>query len=313
MGSMDPISDRTQKQVSGNTEKQAGQPAIPRQPGPDSLEQKLSLAAAIMARLRGPGGCPWDRDQTFDSIRRYTLEEAYEVFDAIDRKDWDDLKEELGDLFLQVLFYAQIAREAGFFRLEDVIAGLNDKLIRRHPHVFAGRTGIETAGQVRASWEEIKKSEREQKCGQVKNPREPSLLDTVLRSMPALAEAQKLGSKAATVGFDWDDAAPVFDKLQEELDELREAMAAGRRAEQEAELGDVLFTVVNLARKLGVQAEFALRSSNAKFRRRFASMEKSRSVLAGLAPNELEALWDQAKVAEQAAAPAAERKDSARE
>ncbi|MEO6966724.1 MAG: MazG nucleotide pyrophosphohydrolase domain-containing protein, partial [Acidobacteriaceae bacterium] len=164
-----------------------------------------------------------------------------------------------------------------------------------------------------ANWEEIKKSEREQKCGQVRNPREPSLLDTVLRSMPALAEAQKLGSKAATVGFDWDDAAPVFDKLQEELDELREAMAAGRRAEQEAELGDVLFTVVNLARKLGLHAEFALRGSNAKFRRRFASMETSTPALTGLAPNELETLWDQAKVAEQAAEPSAKQKDIAGE
>ena len=250
-----------------------------------------------MARLRGPGGCPWDREQTFDSIRRYTLEETYEVLDAIEHKDWPGLKDELGDLFLQVLFYAEMAREAGYFTLQDVMDSLSEKLIRRHPHVFANREGVETSAQVVANWEEIKKSERAESV----NPKETSLLDTVPRALPALMEAGKLGSKAATIGFDWESAEPVFDKLQEELNELREAMAKGHRDQQEEELGDVLFTVVNLARKLGVQSEFALRGSNAKFRRRFAAMERSDTMaapLAQLAPEALEELWNGVKARE---------------
>jgi XTP/dITP diphosphohydrolase/ATP diphosphatase len=261
-------------------------------------------AVEIMARLRAPGGCPWDREQTFDSIRRHTLEEAYEVLDAIDRKDWQGLKDELGDLFLQVLFYAEMAQEMGYFTLQEVMENLNEKLIRRHPHVFANREGVETSDQVVANWEEIKQQERAGSS----DGRGKSLLDTVPRALPALMEASKLGSKAATIGFDWDSAAPVFDKLQEELDELRDAMAAGRQAEQEEELGDVLFTVVNLARKLGVQSELALRASNAKFRRRFAAMENEAipaASLAELASAELETIWNRVK--------ADERTDAARE
>ncbi|MHB1958934.1 MAG: nucleoside triphosphate pyrophosphohydrolase [Acidobacteriaceae bacterium] len=264
---------------------------------PKSLEESFARAVAIMARLRAPGGCPWDREQTFDSIRRYTLEETYEVLDAIERKDWAGLKDELGDLFLQVLFYAEMAQEAKFFTLQDVMDNLSEKLVRRHPHVFANRDGVGTSAQVLQNWEEIKRSER----ASAPNADEASMLDQVPRSLPALMEASKLGSKAASIGFDWTDAAPVFDKLHEELDELRQAIASGEKKAQEEELGDVLFTVVNLARKLGVQSEFALRASNAKFRRRFAAMESSASValsMVELGPEELEKLWDRAKTDE---------------
>lgn len=269
-----------------------------------SLEKSFARAAAIMAQLRAPGGCPWDREQTFESIRRHTLEETYEVLDAIERKDWTGLKDELGDLFLQVLFYAEMAQEEKLFTLQGVMDNLSEKLIRRHPHVFANREGVETSAQVIQNWEEIKRSER----AKVTNEREASLLDQVPRSLPALMEASKLGSKAASIGFDWSDAAPVFDKLQEELDELRQAIVSGESKAQEEELGDVLFTVVNLARKLGVQSEFALRASNAKFRRRFANMEESAgatSSMSELRPEDLEKLWDRAKTDE--------RKDSASE
>ncbi len=254
-----------------------------------------------MARLRAPDGCPWDREQTFDSIRRYTLEEAYEVLDAIERQDWTGLKDELGDLLLQVLFYTEMAREARYFELQDVIENLNAKLIRRHPHVFADRAGVENSDQVLANWEEIKKQERAERG----DSEEFSLLDTVPRGLPALMEASKLGSKAASVGFDWESAAPVFEKLEEEMGELRHAIAernsTGNDAAQQEELGDVLFTVVNLARKLGLQAELALRASNAKFRQRFRQMESQSSpaqTLAELSSAELEQLWNRAKACE---------------
>jgi XTP/dITP diphosphohydrolase/ATP diphosphatase len=262
-----------------------------------SLEKSFARAVAIMAQLRAPGGCPWDREQTFDSIRRYTLEETYEVLDAIERKDWAGLKDELGDLLLQVLFYAEMAQEEKLFTLQEVTDNLSEKLIRRHPHVFANREGVETSAQVLHNWEEIKKSERAKVAKEQAN----SLLDEVPRALPALMEASKLGSKAGSIGFDWNEAAPVFDKLQEELNELRQAVASGEKKAQEEELGDVLFTVVNLARKLGVQSEFALRASNAKFRRRFAAMELSasgESSIAEVDPEDLEKLWDRAKTEE---------------
>jgi ATP diphosphatase len=261
-----------------------------------SLEQKFLQAVAIMAQLRAPGGCPWDREQTFDSIRRFTLEETYEVLDAIERRDWQGLKDELGDLLLQVLFYAEMAQEAGYFRLQDVIENLNAKLIRRHPHVFADRAGVENSDQVLANWEEIKKQERAHR----EAARSTSLLDAITRGLPALMESSKLGSKAASVGFDWTSAPPVFDKLSEELEELRAAIAENNSAAQEEELGDVLFTVVNLARKLGLQAELALRASNAKFRQRFRQMESltENEPLEDLSSGQLEELWLAAKARE---------------
>src|SRR5580692_10048053 len=270
--------------------------------------RNFAEAVAIMARLRAPGGCPWDREQSFDSIRKYTLEETYEVFDAIERRNWADLKEELGDLLLQVLFYSEMASEAGDFTIVDVIEGLNRKLIRRHPHVFgdeaaaaAGNAaeGLATegidAGQVLRNWEQIKQLE---KNSQAKDEALQGRLDSVPRALPALFEATKLGSKAAKVGFDWPDVRGLFDKVQEEVGELEAELAAPEiEADKVAsEVGDLLFTVVNLARHLHVDPEFALRETNAKFRRRFAAMETgSEKPLEELPAESLEKLWSAAK------------------
>jgi XTP/dITP diphosphohydrolase/ATP diphosphatase len=247
-----------------------------------------------MARLRAPDGCPWDRAQTFDTIKRHTLEETYEVFDAIDRRAWPDLKDELGDLLLQVLFYAQMAGEAGYFTLEDVAANLNAKLIRRHPHIFADGVA-HTPDDVKQTWDAIKKQE---KLGRESAP--PRLLDDVPRHQPALLEAAKLGKRAASVGFDWPDPHGLIDKLTEETAELQAEIAREPvdRAALEAELGDLLFTAVNLARHLELEPEFALRAANAKFRQRFNAMEAaagSPEALRAMPPNQLEALWGQAK------------------
>jgi len=269
----------------------------------------LGEAISIMARLRAPGGCPWDREQTFDTIKRYTLEETYEVFDAIERRAWPELKDELGDLLLQVLFYAQMAAEAGHFDIADVAANLNAKLIRRHPHVFPveGKLADATdADAVLRNWEQIKRGEK-RATGETATA---SVLEAIPRSMPAVMEAGKLGSKAAKVGFDWPDAQGVFEKLQEEIDELTAEMEKAKTAELtrseekketriEEELGDILFTAVNLARHLKVDAESALRGANAKFRTRFGAMETSAGgfdALASLIPAELDALWNRAKL-----------------
>lgn len=267
-------------------------------------------SAAIMARLRAPGGCPWDREQTFDTIRKYTLEEAYEVFDAIERRDFAHLPDELGDLLLQVLFYAEMAANEGRFTIADVLDALNQKLVRRHPHVF-GEEASRAAGNaanvdanvggsssaVLRNWEEIKAQEKSHVA-----KAEASRLDQVHRAMPALAEAAKLGSKAAKAGFDWPDWRGLFPKLAEETAELeaaldqRESKGAAGHAEVEAELGDLLFTVVNLGRHLGVDAEMALRGCNLRFRERFREMERSSAKpLEELKPEELEALWVEAK------------------
>jgi nucleoside triphosphate diphosphatase len=268
---------------------------------------QFAEAVEIMARLRAPDGCPWDREQTFDTIKRHTLEETYEVFDAIERRAWPELKDELGDLLLQVLFYAQMATEAGHFDITDVVQNLNAKLIRRHPHIFANTVATD-AGAVLRNWEQIK---REEKQAKKKNSR-ASLMDDVPRSMPAMLEAAKLGSKAAKVGFDWPDpdgrATGLFEKLQEEIVELQAEIApeacngeAPSRAAIEAELGDVLFTAVNLARHLKIDPESALRGTNAKFRRRFGAMEKAAGdadTLEQMTPTELEALWSRAKLEE---------------
>ncbi|MGD0649085.1 MAG: nucleoside triphosphate pyrophosphohydrolase [Acidobacteriaceae bacterium] len=253
--------------------------------------EALQRAAAIMARLRAPGGCPWDREQTFDTIKRHTLEETYEVFDAIERRAWPDLKDELGDLLLQVLFYAQMAAEAGYFDLRDVAENLSAKLIRRHPHVFADTVATDS-GAVLRNWEQIKVEEKRSK------PAASSLLDDIPRSMPATLEASKLGSRAAKVGFDWPNADGLFDKLGEETAELHAEIARADADKIEAEFGDLLFTTMNLARHLNVDAESALRRSNAKFRARFASMERESGgaeQLKAMSPDELEQLWSQAK------------------
>lgn len=254
----------------------------------------LARSVAIMARLRGPGGCAWDREQTFDSIKKHTLEETYEVFDAIERRAWPELKDELGDLLLQVLFYAQMAAEAGYFNLGDVAETLNAKLVRRHPHIF-GDVVASTPDAVLRNWEQIKLDEK------AAGPRSESLLDEVSRSMPATLEAHKLGSKAAKTGFDWPDCSGLFAKMDEELAELKVEVEARRSENVEAEFGDVMFTAMNLARHLNVDAETALRRSNAKFRSRFAAMERAaggRERLEGLSAQELEELWEQAKGAD---------------
>lgn len=284
-----------------------GPPPVPA----DARGAGFSEAVAIMERLRAPDGCPWDREQDFDSIRKYTLEETYEVFDAIERRDWLALQDELGDLLLQVLFYAQMASEAGHFSIEDVTRGLSRKLIRRHPHVFgeeaaaaAGNSamgltvnGIDS-GQVLRNWEEIKKLERSAK------PVEDGRLEEVSRSMPALSEAAKLGSKAAKVGFDWPDVANLFDKVREETEELEAEISSSKNATAAVveELGDLLFTAANLARHLKIDAELALRDANGKFRSRFRSMEQaSKRPLEDLIPQELESLWNDAKQKERLA------------
>ena len=255
----------------------------------------LARAAAIMAKLRAPGGCPWDREQTFDTIKRHTLEETYEVFDAIERRDWPALKDELGDLLLQVLFYAEMASEAEYFTLEHVASNLSEKLIRRHPHIF-GDAEATDADAVLRNWEQIK---REEKSARGEQERPQSMMSEVPRSMPAMLEASKLGSKAAKVGFDWPSADGLFEKLAEETGELRDELAGGGPSERvEEELGDLLFTAVNLARHLRVDPEFALRRTNAKFRQRFAAMEQEaggRAQMEAMSADELEQLWSRAK------------------
>jgi MazG family protein len=220
----------------------------------------------VMRDLRDPqSGCPWDLEQNFSTIAPYTIEEAYEVADAIEREDWPDLRSELGDLLFQVVFYAQMASEAGHFNFDDVADGITEKMIRRHPHVFADGEEC-SAGEVRGRWEDIKEEERAAHADQ-------SALAGVAKALPALKRAQKLGKRAARVGFDWPDRKGVKLKISEELDEVEEAVGSRDPAKVEDELGDLLFAVVNLARHLGVDAEKALTSANAKFERRFRVME----------------------------------------
>ncbi len=275
---------------------------------PVSAAGLFAQSVEIMARLRAPGGCPWDREQSFDSIRKYTLEETYEVFDAIERRDFPHLAEELGDLLLQVLFYAEMAANEGRFTIAEVLDHLNRKLIRRHPHVF-GEEASRAAGNQAAvdpnapdasavlrNWEEIKAAEKAGKLNTDASPE--SRLNEVSRALPALSEAAKLGSKAAKSGFDWPDWRGLLPKLAEETAEL-EAEAAANPSDKrrvEAELGDLLFTAVNLARHLGVDAEMALRGCNLRFRQRFAEMERrAAKPLEELSPAELEDLWSNAK------------------
>ena len=251
----------------------------------------------IIDRLRSPGGCPWDREQTHKTIRQATLEEAYEVVHAIETGDAANLKEELGDILLHVVFHADIAKRAGDFTIDDVVASISEKMVRRHPHVF-GSAEAETSEAVLRNWEELKTQERSAK-GLAEHA---SILDAVHRHVPAVMEAQAISEKAAKVGFDWKNAADVRGKIEEELNEISAAMLEtgdGRQARLEDEVGDLLFAVINLGRKLGVDAETALRGTNRKFRKRFAQVE------AGLAKDgkgpkdatldEMEALWQAAK------------------
>jgi MazG family protein len=235
------------------------------------LDRFPSLVA-IMDRLRGPGGCPWDREQDYESLRRYLLEEAYEVVEALDRQSAPALREELGDLLFQIVFLSRLAQEEGKFTIDDVIRGIADKLIRRHPHVFGDATA-DTPEQVEAQWERIKGDEKASHPSETP-PEHASILDGVLSSLPALLKARSLGERAAKVGFDWERAEEILDQAEAEIRELRAAMVEGSRRDVRGEIGDVLFTVVMLARRLKIDPEAALESTNRKFRRRFGWIER---------------------------------------
>lgn len=265
-----------------------------------------------MARLRSPNGCPWDREQTHSTLRTYLIEEAYEVLDAMDSADDAKFAEELGDVLLQVLFHAQIAKEEGRFDITDVIREICEKMIRRHPHVF-GQKRARNAAEVLRNWEKIKAEERKAKqakasdaspSGAPANTSSESLLDGVPRFLPALLEACQLTRKAARIGFDWDSINGIFEKLEEEIAELREALRTTPAASSriEGELGDLLFVGVNLARFLQLDPEIALKKSTAKFSRRFRHMEQlarqQGTTLAHVPRGQMEALWDQAKLNE---------------
>lgn len=245
----------------------------------------------IMAQLRDPvSGCPWDQKQTYQTIIAHTIEETYEVADAIDRQDYEALRDELGDLLFQIVFYAQLASEEHRFEFDDIVNAISDKLERRHPHVFADLK-FDSAEQQTDHWEELKKKERQQ------NQNAHSELDGIARSLPALSLARKLQSRAARVGFDWPEVAGVFDKLAEEIEELKQAWSDPTcRAD---ELGDLLFTCVNLSRHADEDPEDVLRQANRKFERRFRAMEKraqdNQHALKDMTPDELEALWQCAK------------------
>ena len=276
-----------------------------------------------MARLRAPGGCPWDREQTFDSIKRYTLEETYEVLEAIDNRDWQELTSELGDLLLQVLFYAEMAREDARFSIDDVLDALSHKLIHRHPHVF-GDVKADDSAQVLKNWEALKAQEKKDKKDKKSHlaadePQHESLLNDVSSKMPALMEAQKISSKAAHVGFDWESIEGLFEKLAEETQELRAKIAElppgalekrsnaqvseALRERLEDEVGDLFFVLVNIARHLSIDPESALRRTNRKFRHRFGWLEEQLQKQ-GRQPEEatmeqMEELWQQAKTFEE--------------
>lgn len=260
------------------------------------LETPIETLLTIMARLRNPdGGCPWDLEQNFKSIAPYTIEEAYEVADAIDRKDYKDLQDELGDLLFQVVFHAQMAQEAGLFDFNDVCQSISEKMIRRHPHVFGDAAERDSDSQTEA-WEDQKARERAEK------QRDESVLDDLPVALPALKRAQKLQKRAARVGFDWPDAARVLDKIDEEIAEVRDAMAHSTQEHVAEEVGDLLFVCTNLGRKLKVDVEAATRDANAKFERRFRHIEQ-RLRAEGRTPEqatleEMEALWIEAKMRE---------------
>lgn len=287
-----------------------------------STGAKFERTVKIMERLRAPGGCPWDREQTFDTIKPYTLEETYEVFEAIENRDWQELPGELGDLLLQVLFYAEMAREAGHFTINDVLDRLSTKLVDRHPHVF-GDVEATTAHEVVKNWERLKQEEKSKRAAgtEADNGGEEAVLKGISRAMPALLEATKISKRAAGIGFEWPAIDDLLEKLDEEASELRENLArlpvppspgkatAGAQGhtvpEQlqsriEDEVGDLFFTVVNIARYLNVDPEQALRSTNKKFRERFESMEaeaqKDQRRLEELTLEQMEELWQKSKI-----------------
>lgn len=233
-----------------------------------SAGEEFQKLVDIMARLRGPGGCPWDREQTLESLRGFVLEETYEVLDAIDRADHDDLLGEIGDLLFEGVFLAQIETDDDRFTIADSLRHISDKLIRRHPHVFGDRAGVNTPGQVLEQWEQIKAGEQQSR-GEKK-----ALLAGVPKSMPALARANEISTRVAAVGFDWAKAEDVITKIEEEVAELRDAAAHESRERAEEEMGDLLFSIANLARKLGIEPESALRKANEKFTSRFTALEQ---------------------------------------
>ena len=249
----------------------------------------IARLKAIVARLRAPDGCPWDREQTHSSLRALLVEECHEVIDAIERADDSNLREELGDLLLHVVMHAQLANERGAFSLDEIAATICEKMIRRHPHVFGDKLAADSEAVLK-QWEQIKREEKGSDAG---------LLDGVARSLPALLRSQTLQKKAARVGFDWPDVEPVYDKLAEEIAEIREAVGSSDSAAVEAEIGDLLFSAVNLARKLGVDAETALAGANKRFVSRFRHIEKTLRAegreVERTSLEELDRLWEQAK------------------
>ena len=294
------------KSAAKSARRQVGKSRTARaKPSGNRIGKLFADLVAVQARLRAPGGCPWDREQTHSTLRTYLIEESYEVLDAIEKGSPQELAEELGDLLLQVLFHADMAREAGAFDISDVVTGIHDKMIRRHPHVF-GNVKAETSGEVLKNWAQLKakeKKEASQGTAAPLNPT-PTALDGVPRNIPALLEAYQMTRRAAQVGFDWDRVEGIFEKLEEEAAELRAALAASDRRAAEEELGDLLFSVVNLARFLKLDPEVTLKLSNLKFKQRFQEMEaealRSGLKLSELSKEKLEALWTSAKVKERA-------------
>jgi MazG family protein len=263
---------------------------------PDDAGREFQRLVDIMRRLRGPGGCPWDHAQTLESLRPYVLEETYEVLDAIDRGDHDELVGEIGDFLFEGVFLAQVETDAGRFTVTDALRAVCEKLIRRHPHVFGDTAGVNTPGQVVEQWEQIKARE------QAGAGAAPSLLKGLARALPALLQAHEIGTRVAAVGFDWPDTRSVIDKIEEEVAELRHSLEHEPRERAAEEMGDLLFAIANLSRKLGIEPESALRQANAKFTRRFQAVERRLAArgrpLAEASLDELEAEWQTVKDAE---------------
>src|SRR5437660_704473 len=278
-----------------------GKPVKQKQLTPGEWFERL---VAVQARLRAPKGCPWDREQTHQTLRTYLLEEAYEVLEALETGNDAKFAEEMGDLLLQIVFHSQIASEEGRFTVADVIREIHDKMIRRHPHVF-GKTRAKDSAEVLRNWEQIKAEERRASGDLKENDgtlKETSLLDGGSRALPATMEGFQLTRKASRIGFDWEDAGGVFEKMKEETEELKKAIQERQQAGMEEELGDLLFAAVNLSRFLKIDPEIALKKANAKFARRFRAMEglarKSGREFKNLPREEMEALWEAAKNAE---------------